>query len=155
LAVPDVQRVRERLRGIMRTALDREGVTFTFDLPAILRAEAQNRGLPVQGELSAYLQQGLEAIDGWGTSVRARSAQAAAQFRRGDFVGAFEGLRQGASLPPGFAGYAALTMLSLANRCHEFGNRVRPAQPAWPVWQQTAVPVGHGALADVHQKARQ
>src|SRR5262249_14452577 len=46
LSVPDQSWMRQRLQSILRTALDREGVTFTFDLPALLLAEAEKRHIP-------------------------------------------------------------------------------------------------------------
>ena len=121
LSVPDPFWVRQRLQSILRTALDREGVTFTFDLPALLLAEAEKRHLSAQ-ELATYLARALSSEDLWGTATRAHSARAAALFRQGQTAEAIRELEEAAWLPRGFAGYAVVTMLSLASRWWEFGH---------------------------------
>lgn len=121
LSVPEPSWVRQRLQSILRTALDREGVTFTFDLPALLLGEAEKRHLPAQ-ELAEYLGQALSSEDRWGTAARARSARAAALFWQGQTAEAIRELEAAARLPRGFAGYAVVTTLSLATRWWEFGH---------------------------------
>jgi len=127
----------ERLRRILQAALDQEGVTFTFDLAAVLSHEAEHRCLAAaQPEvtsastyglhrnvygLHAYCAQALHTIDSWGTKVRALSAQSAALFRQGDCLSAFLKLEEAAQEPHGFAGFFALHYLALANRWQEFG----------------------------------
>jgi len=120
LSVPEPSWVRQRLQSILRTALDREGVTFTFDLPALLLAEGEKRHLPVQ-ELAEYLNRALSSEDRWGTAVHARNARAAALFRQGQTAEAIRELKEAARLLRGFAGYAVETTLALANRWWEFG----------------------------------
>jgi hypothetical protein len=95
-------------------------VTFTFDLPSMLMAEAERRGRTAP-QLRDYLDRALDSHDRWGTGVRAHSARAAAQFRLGNRDGAWVALRHAAQLPTGFAGFATITLLSLANRWLEFG----------------------------------
>ena len=120
LAVPETSWVRSRLQAILRTALDQEGVIFTFDLPATLLAEAEKRKLPAQ-DLSEYLAQALESNDRWGTSMRARSASAAALFRQSWTEDAQREWEEAIRQNRGFAGYAVVTLLSLINRSAEFG----------------------------------
>ncbi len=122
--------MRQRLQTILRTALDHEGVTFSFDLPAILLAEAEQRNLPAQ-ELAAYLDKVLTSSDRWGTVMRGRSARAAALARQDQRAEAFRELVQAANLPSGPAGYATMTILTLANRCYELG---QPEQAMLPIW---------------------
>src|SRR5207249_3570277 len=107
-------------QSILRTALDREGVTFTFDLPALLLAEGEKRYVPAQ-ELAEYLNRALSSQDHWGTAVHARSARATALFRQGQTAEAMRELEEAARMPRGFAGYAVETTLALANRWWEFG----------------------------------
>jgi len=70
---------RKRMRDILRTGLDAEGVTFTFDLPAILLEEAHQRSIPAP-ELQEFLDIALSQGDRWDTQLRAQSARAAARF---------------------------------------------------------------------------
>jgi len=120
LAAANPPWVRQWLRRILYVGLDREGVTFTFDLPSMLMAEAERRGRAAP-RLRAYLDTALDSNDRWGTSVRAHSAKAAALFRLGNRDEASAALRHAAQLPTGFAGFATMTLLSLANRWLEFG----------------------------------
>ena len=127
LAVPESSWARTRLQSILRAALDREGVIFTFDLPAILLAEAERRDLLAQ-DLSEYLAQALTSDDRWGTTIHAHSARAAALFWQGQTARAVGELETATKLPSsGFAGYAVVTLLSLANRWAEFGFSSSPA----------------------------
>jgi energy-coupling factor transporter ATP-binding protein EcfA2 len=126
-AVPDRTWASERLRKILRTGLDEEGVTFTFDLAFVLHEEGQRRNLGSGGlrTLTDYLKHAVESQDRWGTATRARSARAAALFRQGRAAEAVDELKASEALDIGFAGYAAMTLLSLANRWLEFGDPVR------------------------------
>jgi hypothetical protein len=132
LAVPDAFWVRQRLQFILRTALDQEGVTFTFDLPTILLTESLKRN-HLACELAEYLDQALSSNDRWGTVMRARSAHTVALVRQGQKAEAIRELVEAASLPRGFAGYAAVTALSLANRCYELEI---PEHVPLPIWGQ-------------------
>jgi tetratricopeptide (TPR) repeat protein len=120
LAAADPPWVRRWLRRILQVGLDQEGVTFTFDLSSMLVMEAERRGGEAL-QLRDYVDRALDSDDRWGTSVRAHSAMAAALFRLGNRDEAFGALRYAAQRPTGFAGFATLTMLSLANRWLEFG----------------------------------
>lgn len=120
LAVPQTKWVRQHLQSILRTALDQEGVTFTFDLPAILLAEAEKRGIPAPA-LAEYLALATASSDRWGTCMRARSARAAALFWQGQTADAVIELKKAEEQDRGFAGYAVMTLLSLASRYMEFG----------------------------------
>src|SRR5512132_603437 len=53
----------------MRAGLDDEGVTFSFDVPALLLAECRRRGQTVP-ELPDYLDTALLRTDPWGTKMR-------------------------------------------------------------------------------------
>jgi hypothetical protein len=130
VAVPDRLWVRWRLQTILRTALDHEGVTFTFDLPSVLLADAQRRDIAAPG-LASYLKEALECEDRWGTAMRAKSAQAAALSWQGEADQAFEVLKAASRVPTGYAGYGTITLLSLANRCWELGRSTTAAQPVW------------------------
>jgi hypothetical protein len=137
LAVPDPLWVREQIQSILRVGLNREGVIFTFDLPSILLAEAANPpraiapDLPVRRQLEEYLAQALALHDRWGTGVRAQSAHAAALYWQGEKETAIEELRATRQRDTGFAGYAVMTLLALANRCCEFGEPELATTPAW------------------------
>jgi hypothetical protein len=146
LSVPEPSWVRPRLQSILRVALDQEGVTFSFDLPAILLVEAKERQLPAQG-LSDYLIDALDRDDRWGTAMRAHSARAAALFRQGETDKAFETLSEAGRLRTGFAGYGALTLLSLADRCYEFDEPERVDAPVWGLHQDTSLLAGSEHLA--------
>jgi hypothetical protein len=120
VAVPDSSWVRPRLRAILETGLNQEGVTFTFDLPALLLEEARKRQLPAP-ELSDYLAKALQSNNRWGTAMHAQSTRAAALFWQGNTAAALDALEEARRLSSGFAGYGTLTLLSLANRWYEFG----------------------------------
>jgi hypothetical protein len=123
VAVPDADWAAERLQRIISAGLDPAGVTFTFDLASVLRAEGERRGLPAADLrlLAEYLDKAWSAEDRWGTAVRARSARAAALFRQHHFGDAEAELEAVAQLDMGYAGFATVTLLSLANRWVEFG----------------------------------
>lgn len=137
LAAPDRDWTRQRLQDILRVGLNVEGVIFTFDLPAILLAEAGNpqraiaADLPARHRLANFLTQALGSDDRWGTAMRAQSAQAAAAFWQGKTDEAFSHLQQASARPTGYAGYGSLAFLTLANRCLAFGQPQRAAQPLW------------------------
>jgi len=114
--------VRRRLREMLAVALYGEGVGFTFDLPAMLLA-APHPPSPEADQLRALLAQAQPLADRWGTQLRAASALGAARYRadpgsRGQVLQAF---RDAVARPLGYAGYASLGLLSLANRCIEMG----------------------------------
>jgi hypothetical protein len=121
LAVPDKLWTRQRLQRILRSGLDAEGITFTFDLPSQVVQEVSKRGLEEPEALTTYLEKALEQIDRWGTKLRALRAQAAAYFWQGDKNKGVELLHQAALTHEGFAGFMSVNLLSLANRWHEFG----------------------------------
>ncbi len=130
ISVPDAIWACERLQRILETALDREGVTFTFDLPSVLLAEAQKRKLdaPV---LRDYLDNAYHFDDRWGTAARARSARAAALFGQGQANEALEELVAADQMNLGLAGFATITLLSIADRCYEFGQPELVSTPTW------------------------
>lgn len=128
--VPDAAWTRQRLRTILRTGLDSEGITFTFDLPAVLFKEAERRHMAAPG-LATYLDQALNWDDRWGTQIRARSAQAAALFWQGEADAAFASIHAASQVPRTYAGYGSMALLLLANRCHEFGIPERAGEPKW------------------------
>jgi hypothetical protein len=130
VSVPNLRWVRERLQRILATGLDREGITFTFDLPSILLAESERRNLRAQ-ELSEYLDRALSTSDRWGTAARARSAHAAVLFSQGQEEDALQEVVAADQLNIGMAGYSTLTLLSFADRCYEFGHRERISAPMW------------------------
>jgi hypothetical protein len=120
LAVPDPAWAAARMQSILETGLEKEGVTFTFDLPAQLVAEADRRGLSA-GELARYLKKATTIHDRWGTRLRSASAQAAADFAQARQARAFATLDPAASFDQGFAGYMTAHLLALASRWCEFG----------------------------------
>ena len=120
LAASDVDRARMRLQDVIATGLDNEGVTFPFDLPAQLVAEAQRRGLAA-ADLSAYLAAASGASDRWGSALRATSAQSAAEFHQDRKVEAAALLENAATRDQGFSGYMAAHLLALMCRWCEFG----------------------------------
>ncbi|MEN9933832.1 MAG: hypothetical protein RLZZ387_411 [Chloroflexota bacterium] len=128
LAAPDHRWASARLRRILATALDREGVSYTFDLPALLAAECERRGRP-DAALGAYLGRGAAAYDRWGTRARAFSAQAVALHRAGREAEAYLAVREAGSADKGYAGYATVTLLALANRWYDLG---MPNRGEWP-----------------------
>jgi hypothetical protein len=118
--VPDANWARQRLQTILHTALDAEGVTFTFDLPAQLDAEAVRRGVDC-GNVAHYLTSALSAGDRWGTALRAHSAKASALYWQSDHVQARKEWAEASSRDQGFAGLISMHLLSLVSRCCEFG----------------------------------
>jgi hypothetical protein len=146
LAVPDPDWTRPRLQSIIETALNQEGVTYAFDLPAILLEEARKRKLPAQ-KLTDYLETALNSNNGWGTSMRAHSARAAALFWQGKEQEAFDTLQTAGCQETGYAGYGVMTLLSLANRCYEFGKPAKPAEPIWGSAQNISLLDGAWGLA--------
>jgi hypothetical protein len=146
LLVPDPSWVRPRFQSILRTALEQEGVTFAFDLPAVLLEEARKRRIPAR-QLSDNLSGALGSNDRWGTGIRAHSARAAALFRQGKTDEAFGALSEAGRRRSGFAGYGVLTLLSLANRCYEFGHPECADEPKWGSHQDTSLLDGAEELA--------
>lgn len=130
VSVPDPSWVRDRLQRILGTTLEREGITFTFDLPSILVTEARRRNLKAP-ELEEYLDKALSTEDRWGTAARAKSAHAAAMFFNGDVDGAFEELEKADQMDIGMAGFSTLTLLSFADRCYEFGHPEKAMNAIW------------------------
>lgn len=127
LAVPDPEWTGQRIERILETALEKEGLTFTFDVAAQLVAEAERRGLP-GGALAAYLDKAGAWNDRWGTRLRVASARAAARFAQGGHAEASAALEAAAGLDQGFAGYVAAHLLALAARWCEFGRPERIAE---------------------------
>ncbi|WP_433306561.1 hypothetical protein ACQP2F_21130 [Actinoplanes sp. CA-030573] len=130
LRSPDRLWARARLRRILRAGLDDEGVTFTFDLPVLLVAEGERRGLHFE-ELRAYVGQAAAQDDIWGTEMRFNGARAAAASRLGDPDRAYHLLLDGSRAATAYAGYGTLAVLSLIDRCHEIG---RPRLAGRPIW---------------------
>ena len=120
LSASDVDWARIRLQDIIATGLDNEGVTFTFDLPAQLIAEAQRRGLAA-ADLSDYFDAANGASDRWGSALRATNARAAAEFHQDRKVEAAALLERAATRDQGFSGYMAAHLLALMCRWCEFG----------------------------------
>ncbi|MBG0564866.1 hypothetical protein [Actinoplanes aureus] len=120
LASPDHGWAAFRLRKILRAGLDDEGVTFTFDLPAMVAAACRRRGIAAPG-LDQYVEQGAGTADVWGTRLRALSAQAAAAFRHGDAKRAALLLEAGRQTEITYAGYGVTAALALVDRCDEIG----------------------------------
>jgi Domain of unknown function (DUF4062) len=127
LAVPDPNWSSSRLQKIIEIGLEREGVTFTFDLPAQLAAEADRRGLAAPG-LTDYLAQATNASDRWGSRLRATSAQAKANYVQGRQQQAVEMLQRAAQFDQGFAGYMSAHLLTVASRWCELGMGERVGQ---------------------------
>jgi predicted ATPase len=119
-AAPEANLALGRLRRIIQTGLNREGVTFTFDLPCVLLAEAVRRGLPA-APLADYVGRARDQYDRWGTAARIRSSLAAAAFRQGQKDQAVAQLREAETYLDGYAGYTSVAALALANRWREFG----------------------------------
>lgn len=144
--IPDTAWARQRLRTILRTGLDSEGITFTFDLPSILLKEAERRHMAAPG-LAIYLHQALNWDDRWGTQIRVRSAQAAALFWQGEVDAAFTSLQAASQVPRTYAGYGSMALLLLANRCHEFGMPERADEPKWGLHSDVSLLEGAAGLA--------
>jgi hypothetical protein len=128
--VPDLKWARERIQRVLRTAIEGEGVTFTFDLAGTLLEEARRRGLSVP-DLEAYLADLEYRHDRWGTAMRASSAHAAAVFYQGAVTEAYDQLYQTAEMNSGYAGYGSVTLLAVANRLCAFGLPTKATQPIW------------------------
>lgn len=118
-AVPDWGWAAARIETILETGLEREGVTFTFDLAAQLVAEAQSRGIAAE-PLVSYLDQAAVTKDRWDTAPRCASARAAAAATQGKAAAA-DALMAEASNVDGFAGYVVTHLLAAAARYCEFG----------------------------------
>lgn len=144
--IPDTSWARQRLRTILRTGLDSEGITFTFDLPSILLKEAERRHMDAPG-LATYLEQALNWDDRWGTQIRARSAQAAALFWQGEINAGFASLQSASQVPRTYAGYGSMAMLLLANRCHEFGKPELAGEQKWGLHSDVSLFNGAAGLA--------
>jgi hypothetical protein len=129
LAVPDPSWSSSRLQKIIEIGLETEGVTFTFDLPAQLAAEADRRGLAAPG-LAHYLAESANSSDRWGSRLRATSAQAAAEYVQGRQQQAVEMLKTAAQFDQGFAGYMSAHLLTVASRWCELGMAERVGQLA-------------------------
>ena len=130
LAAPERSWVRGRMQSILRAGLDDEGITFSFDLPTMVLAECDARGLPADG-LREYVQEAADHQDVWGTRARALSARAAAVYRYGNAAKALEVLLDASREPTTYAGYGAVAMLALIDRCHEFGRPDLAGRPLW------------------------
>lgn len=149
-AVPDRFWIRERFQRMLAVVLDREGVSFTFDLPFMLLTAAGQRNIPDQG-LSVYLETAYKTSDGWGTEVRAQSAYAAALFSAGKVDDALQALVAADRHNIGMAGYSTLTLLSLADRCYEFGHRNMINACIWGPKNNIALLEGAMAVAQTVQ----
>jgi len=79
--------------------------------------------------------------------MRAQSARAEGLFWQNKSVEAFAALDEAGSQDTGLAGYGTLTLLSLANRCYEFGDPKRAADSVWGRGHDTALVDGAAALA--------
>lgn len=92
-----------------------------FALPAMLSAEAQVRNSAAP-ELAAYLENGLNTIDFFGTNQRAMLAKAGAEFRQGKHEQAFQNMQRIIQLPhyPS-AGLSVLTLLAMSDQYLEMG----------------------------------
>jgi hypothetical protein len=133
VAVPDDDWADRRLRSILLAGLDAEGVTFTFELPSLLLGEAERRHLAA-AKLGVYLARARDHVtepDRWGTGIRALMAQASEQRAVGDADQALATLVDASTLQVGFAGYAAVTYLTLANRAIELGHMDAALEPSW------------------------
>jgi hypothetical protein len=120
------------LQKVLRAGLDDEGVTFTFDLPAVVHAQMRRRGRPAP-QLEQYLDQARHRHDVWGTSMRALSADATAAFRTGNCgkEQAFSQLIAASSAPITYAGYGVLAIIALIDRCYEWGDPQRAEDAVW------------------------
>jgi hypothetical protein len=130
LASPERSWVRRQMQLILRAGLDDEGITFSFDLATMVLAECDARHLPADG-LRRYVRQAADRQDVWGTCARALSAQAAAAHRYGRAEEALALLLEASREPTTYAGYGAVAILALVDRCHEFGRRDLPGDPIW------------------------
>ena len=131
------------LQKVLRAGLDDEGVTFTFDLPAVRTRRDAAAGPPAP-QLGQYLDRARHRRDVWGTSMRALSAEAAAAFHSGNCgpEQAFSLLIAASSAPITYAGYGVLAILALIDRCHEWGDPQRAEHAMWG-------PSGDRSLPDI------
>jgi hypothetical protein len=152
VAVPDDEWTDSRLRAILLAGLDAEGVTFTFDLPALVLSEVGRRRRE-DTRLSEYLAKAHtppDKKDRWATGMRALSADAAATFAQGDRDGAMSTLVDTSRRKPGFAGYASGAYLALASRCVEFGHADAVEQPRWgPDANRSLIDLGREAAGRI------
>jgi hypothetical protein len=112
--------VRAKMQHILQAVLDAPGITFTFDVAALLLATAERQGAQAS-DLADYLDEARTTNDRWGTRLRAYNAEAAALFRDGDQPAALRALQLASEASSAFAGFAAIGLLTLQNRWHEFG----------------------------------
>jgi len=148
LASPERQWVRRRVQAVLRAGLDDEGITFTFDLPTMVLAECDERGLSANG-LRDYIQEVANQEDVWGTRVRALSALAAATYRYGTASDAFDLLLRASRARTSYAGYGVTAMLALIDRCHEFGQPELADSPIWGPDRNRSLPDIAEALAGI------
>jgi hypothetical protein len=127
LAVPDPMWTMGQIQTVLEIGLEKEGITFTFDLAAQLSREAARRGLPA-ASLAEYLKDAANSQDRWGTRMRTASALAAAELAQGDRTSAFATLESATGHDGGFAGYISAHLLTLASRWLEFNapDRIDP-----------------------------
>jgi hypothetical protein len=130
-------RFRALWQEMLLTTMDREGVTFTFDLPVLLVNEAIQRGLPVNPDLQEYTDRLMGLFEKWGTRMRFQSARAADLYHRGQSGEADERLGIAASEAHGYAGFATGHLMAIANRWLEFGRPRRVEQPLTPWTSET------------------
>jgi len=114
--------LRRQLRAMLAVALTSEGVTFTFELPAQLLALKPAPSTAV-AELENVLGRGRYLVDRWGSHLRARLAEVGAAARVGAVSSAqgHAGLAEALQQPVGYAGFAVLTFLAIADLCRELG----------------------------------
>jgi hypothetical protein len=141
VAVPGAAEMRPRLRRILKAASDEPKIAFTFDLAFVLVAEAKRRGLRTQ-KLEEYCNWALDRDDSWGTRTRALNGRAGAHFRQGCYSEAIQDLNDALDAATGaYAGFSSLTLLAIADRCHEFGQtpEMRSRLPAVQAIAATAM----------------
>jgi hypothetical protein len=114
--------LRRQLRAILSIVLQAEGVTFTFALPAMLLA-LPHSPTPAAENLESLMRQGPWMQDRWGTQLRAMAADVRARLGSGQLTrhDAAARLRESLARPLGFAGFATLGLLTVANLCLELG----------------------------------
>lgn len=106
------RRNRIRIGGNCRVVLPRDGLL-----------------LPADG-LRRNVQEAADHQDVRGTRSRALSAQAAAAYRYGK-ANALDVLLDASREPTTYAGYGAVAMLALIDRCYEFGRPDLAERPFW------------------------
>ncbi len=114
---------------ILTVTLEREGISFTFEMPFLLQGEAENRAQPVDAALQNYCDFALGVFDKWGTRMRVHSALAAQENRLGKSKQADSIVAWLAAESHGYAGFATEHLLFLATRWLEFGLPERITQP--------------------------